>query len=78
MNLSEINPNTLADCSTAFIIPSRSFINFYVSEYLTFSFVDLAILYVNPNGSITTVVLTKEIPDVLMKTKHIMCPLWPC
>lgn len=76
MNISEINPNTLAASSIDFILPSRSFINFYVSEYFAFSFVDQAIiLYLNAERSVTTIIFTEEIPDMLIKPKQIIHPL---
>lgn len=75
MNISEINPNTLAACSIDVILPSRNLINFYVLEYFTFSFVDRdIILYINADRSVSTVIFTKEIPDMLIKTKQIVCP----
>lgn len=63
MNISEINPNTLAACSIDFILPSRNLINFLVLEYFTFSFVHYA------DRSVNIVISTKEIQEMLIKPR---------
>ena len=73
MNISEINPNTLAAHSIDIILLSRNLINFYVLEYFIFSFVDRAIiLYINEDRCVSTIIFTKEIPGMLIKPKQTM------
>lgn len=65
MNVSEINPNTLAACSIDFILPSRNLINFPVLEYFTFSFVHYA------DRSVNTMISIKGIEEMLIKPRHV-------